>query len=278
MLHNIEPFMHKPALFAPSTAKFWDDSHISKGMLEAHINPLADGATRPHAFVRRSVQWIAQIAPPARHPRLLDLGCGPGIYAELLDDAGYEVAGIDLSQRSIAHAKASAHRKRKEIDYRVGDYLALDCRERFDLITLIYCDFGVLSTQNRAIVLQKAHAALRPGGMLVFDVFTPFKYAGQRESRTWAYEPQGFWSDAPYLCLNSLYRYDEENTILRQHLVVTQTGVNCYNIWDHTFTQPELAGDLAAAGFKITALYGNVAGDPLAQDAKQLCVVAKKPQ
>lgn len=27
----------KPALYAPGTALFWNDSHISKGMLEAHL-------------------------------------------------------------------------------------------------------------------------------------------------------------------------------------------------------------------------------------------------
>lgn len=168
----------------------------------------------------------------------------PPISAPCLWTKNTGETGIDLSQRSIAYAKDSARNKRKEIDYRVGDYLALDDREQYDLITLIYRDFGVLSTQNRAILPQKIHAALRADGVLLFDVFTPLQYAGQEEARTWEYEQQGFWSETPYLCLNSLYRYDEENTILRQHLVVTQTGVDCYNIWDHTFTQPELARDL----------------------------------
>lgn len=105
MLSKIEKYIEKPALYAPSTAAFWADSHISKGMLEAHLNKELDSATRNHSFVRRSAQWISELAPVSQYPRLLDLGCGPGIYAE-----------------------------------------------QFDLISLIYCDFGVLSAENRRLL------------------------------------------------------------------------------------------------------------------------------
>ena len=35
----------KPELYAPSTGNFWDDKHISKGMLEAHLDPDINAAT-----------------------------------------------------------------------------------------------------------------------------------------------------------------------------------------------------------------------------------------
>ncbi|MCK2004220.1 class I SAM-dependent methyltransferase [[Brevibacterium] frigoritolerans] len=40
---------------------------------------------------------------------MLDLGCGPGIYAELFDDAGYHVTGIVPSTMlgNQQHKKAS---------------------------------------------------------------------------------------------------------------------------------------------------------------------------
>ena len=43
----IEPLFHllkKPMLWQRSTEPFWDDEHISKGMLEAHLNPDLDAA------------------------------------------------------------------------------------------------------------------------------------------------------------------------------------------------------------------------------------------
>ena len=61
---------NKPKIYEPSTSKFWDDEHISKGMLEAHLNPEWDAATRNHQFITKSVEWIASIANPLQYPEL----------------------------------------------------------------------------------------------------------------------------------------------------------------------------------------------------------------
>lgn len=65
-----------PELYAPSSAPFWDDEHISNRMLEAHLDPNHDAASRRPEFVDRSVNWISEIAPPTKYTSLLDLGCG----------------------------------------------------------------------------------------------------------------------------------------------------------------------------------------------------------
>ena len=57
-----------------------------------------------------------------RDSNLLDLGCGPGIYAELFYQYGYQVTGIDLSKRSISYAQASAKQKGFDIIYLRSDY------------------------------------------------------------------------------------------------------------------------------------------------------------
>ena len=85
----------KPALYEPSPRNMWDDPHISKQMLAAHLDEGFDSATRKMGFVKESVGWIACTLPPARYKRLLDLGCGPGIYAELFCRNGYEVTGVE---------------------------------------------------------------------------------------------------------------------------------------------------------------------------------------
>ncbi|MGE5494383.1 MAG: methyltransferase domain-containing protein [Burkholderiales bacterium] len=41
---------------------------------------------------------MAKTAHPVKRPRLLDLGCGPGIYAELFAKKGFCVTGVDFSQ------------------------------------------------------------------------------------------------------------------------------------------------------------------------------------
>lgn len=188
MMKLLQPYMKKPAIYSPSTAKFWDDPHISKGMLEAHLDPDTSEASRKPDFIMKSVRWIAETFPPAQYPALLDLGCDPGIYAEQFHVAGYWVTGVDLSERSIHYAQDSAAQNKLDIQYQRDNYLELSLHGEYDLITMIYCDFGALPDGDRAKLLRKIHGLLRPGGCFLFDVFSSAAYAGQEEYCDWEYK------------------------------------------------------------------------------------------
>lgn len=84
---------HKPKVYEESSSAFWNDENISKFMLEAHLNPNFEGASRNHEFIQKSVNWIDEYCNGGNGKKLLDLGCGPGIYAELLADKGFHVTG-----------------------------------------------------------------------------------------------------------------------------------------------------------------------------------------
>jgi len=268
--------MKKPALYEKGTAELWTDDHISKGMLEAHLHPDWDAATRKHATMREIVKWIGSVAPVKQYRNLLDLGCGPGIYAEEFYKAGYQVTGMDFSERSINYARNSSKEKNLPIIYHHQDYLTLGFQEQFDLITLIYYDFGTLHTEDRAQLLNKIYTALRPGGLLISDVLTPQHFSGQKEYKNWEYAEKGFFCAEPHLCLNSFYRYDEQNTICRQHIVITEQDARSINVWEHTFTKGEFSQDLRTAGFSVKALYGNMTGADYCDNGKEICVVAQK--
>ena len=72
----------KPLLYERTESVFWDDDHISAQLLQAHLDPSFEGASRPHAFIERSAEWIGRTVPPEIYPALLDLGCGPGLYCK----------------------------------------------------------------------------------------------------------------------------------------------------------------------------------------------------
>ena len=274
MFTQLQAIMKKPAPYEKGTIALWTDPHISKGMLEAHLHPTWDAATRPHVTVRENVKWISTVAPVEKHPNLLDLGCGPGIYAEEFFNAGYNVTGVDFSARSIDYARNSAKEKGLPIAYHCQDYLTLDFTQQFDLITLINYDFGVLSTDDRAKLLMKICTALKPNGLLILDVFTPHKNAGQKECKDWEYAEKGFVCAEPHVCLNTTYWYDE-NISCSQHIVITEQDIGHINIWEHTFTKDELSQDLSTAGLSIKALYENMTGADYYDNSKEMCVVAQ---
>lgn len=267
---------NRPEIYAPSTSKFWDDEHISKGMLQAHLDPEWDAATRNHNFITKSVEWIASIADPNQYPDLLDLGCGPGLYAERFYSKGYRVTGIDYSRRSIDYAINNGKVNGSRITYLYQNYLDITYREKFDVITLIYCDFSVLSSQDRARLLNSIYRALKPGGIFILDSFTPNQYKDREETKDWYYSESGFWRECAHICLNSFYKYDDQRTMLNQTVVITEDSIECYNIWDHTYTREELEDELIKAGFATVDFYGDVAGAEYQPDGSLMCAVAKK--
>ncbi len=275
MFTNLKALMYKPKLYEKGTMELWTDEHISKGMLEAHLNPNTDAATRKHMTVKKTVNWIASVASPERYPVLLDLGCGPGVYTEEFHKAGYVVSGMDFSARSIDYAKNSAVEKGLSIKYHCQNYLTLDLAEEFDVITLIYYDFGVLSAEERAELLQRIHRALKPGGVLIFDVLKPHSFSDE-ESRNWEYMEEGFFSPEPHFLLNSFFRYDKESTILRQHIILSENNVECINVWEHMFAKSELENDLKKGGFCTCRFFGNIAGADYSENGKEMCIVAQK--
>ncbi|MBP1903881.1 SAM-dependent methyltransferase [Paenibacillus turicensis] len=198
MFDPLFSFVQKPKLWERSKNPFWDDHHISAKMLEAHLNPHWEAASRKHSDIEESVNWLTSIIPPSS--KILDLGCGPGLYTKRLSIQGYDVTGIDFSKRSIAYAKEQDQQSK----YIYQNYLELDDTESFDAITLIYCDYGALTFNERQTLLSKVFCALKPGGQFIFDVFTNKTQQSKKDASLWSmYQDGGFWSAEPHLCLEA---------------------------------------------------------------------------
>ena len=276
MFNELSRYAVKPSLYAPGTHSLWDDEHVSNGMLEAHLNPHLEAATRKHEFLDKSVNWIAKTFPPSQYKTLLDLGCGPGLYAEHFNSVGYTVTGIDFSKRSIEYAKEQALLNKSNIEYIYQNYLSIEYAEQFDLTALIYCDYGALSITDRTILSKKVYQALKPNGKFVLDVFTQQKR--KKETRSWYHsEKGGFFSPRPHIYMESTYQYDNnDKTELDQYIVLTEDGISCYHVWNHYFTKEALVSEMQIAGFNDFEIFGDIAGVKFSVTGDTICGVFKK--
>ena len=57
MFDQLLYLIQKPALWQRSIEPFWDDEHILKGMIEAHLNPEWDAASRKYSTINEYLVW-----------------------------------------------------------------------------------------------------------------------------------------------------------------------------------------------------------------------------
>jgi 2-polyprenyl-3-methyl-5-hydroxy-6-metoxy-1,4-benzoquinol methylase len=140
----------KPQLYEKSTKKFWDDPYISAQMLNLHLNTEGDSASRKKATVEAEAAFIIRKTGITNGKVVLDLGCGPGLYVIEFAKTGANVTGIDLSDRSISYANENIKPFFSNVDFKRMNYLDLAYEGLFDIITLIFYDFCVLSPMNKS--------------------------------------------------------------------------------------------------------------------------------
>jgi len=249
----------KPVLYQKGDSIIWTDKHISGKLLELHLNPELDSASRRTESIDRTIEHILSFCN--KSPMcILDLGCGPGLYLEKLAAHGHECTGIDFSRNSISYARNQAKEKGLKINYVVKNYLELDFENHFDLIILIYTDLGVLLPEERKELLEKIRRALKPGGVFIFDILND-KNTGQKfqEQQSWSFEFDGFWKPTPCLELANGFHYTDEKVFLKQHTIIDESDqIRIYRFWIHYFSPDEVIDLLSTRGFSEIAYFENI--------------------
>lgn len=125
---------------------------------------------RDEEEAERVADLIDTLVDPEPEASMLDVGCGRGRHARALARRGYEVTGIDLSERSIQQARERADAEGLDIDFRVQDMRDPMGQSDFDGAVNLFTAFGYFDDDaEHQQALQRMADALRPGGWLVQD-------------------------------------------------------------------------------------------------------------
>ena len=113
---------------------------------------------------------------PKPHERILDLACGQGRHSIYISQKGFDITGIDLSAKSIAHARqfSNAH-----LHFDVHDMRQVYRPAHFDFVLNLFTSFGYFNNETENVVaLAAAASSLKPGGKLVIDFMNTDKIIG----------------------------------------------------------------------------------------------------
>ncbi|MBN1294785.1 MAG: class I SAM-dependent methyltransferase [Candidatus Latescibacteria bacterium] len=278
MYKELKKINHKPEPFEVYTAAtLWTDDHISKKMLEYHLNQDVDAASRKKVFIDSSVEWMTSFFNIGATTKICDFGCGPGLYCTQFAERGALVTGVDFSASSIEYACNTAAKKNLDVEYVQQNYLEYETDKKFDLITMIMCDFCALSPTQRMKLLSKFHQYLSENGTVILDAYTLSAFAQRDESASYEHlQLNGFWSASDYYGFVNIFKYEDEKVVLDKYTIVEENQTwEVYN-WLQYFSKKSITKEFEAAGFRIDEFYADVAGRPYDEEFSEFAVVAKK--
>lgn len=200
----------------------WHEPGFSARMLREHLSQEHDAASRRAGQIDRHVGFIAGEVLGGRPARVLDLGCGPGLYSARLARLGCACRGIDYSPASIAYAGEHAP---PGCEYVLGDVRQTEFGQGHDLVMLLYGELNVFRPEHARELLRRAGVALGPGGRLLLE---PHTFAAVRDlagAPSWSCHAEGLFSPGPHLLLTETFWHGRDQAAtLRYWVVDLDTG------------------------------------------------------
>ena len=186
----------------------------------------------------RTKEIVARCLPAGR-ARVLDVGGGPGAYADWLAGEGHEVRLVDAAPLHVQQALERAQGRFTAVE---GDARSLDEPDgAYDVVLLLGPLYHLTEREDRLKALREAHRVLRPAGVVVAAVISRFASLLDGLSRRYLGDPR-FW------------RIVEQDLADGQHRAPLGDA--------HLFTTAffhrpeELAQEVEAAGFALDAVLG----------------------
>jgi SAM-dependent methyltransferase len=139
--------------FDPAILRYYEDGR--------EANRLEDDTRSGLLERERTKELLLRTLPPAP-ARILDVGGGPGVYAQWLADLGYEVHLIDPIPLHVEQASAD-----RRVTAEIGDARHLDVADAtFDVVLVLGPLYHLIDRAERLDALREAFRVLRPGGHL----------------------------------------------------------------------------------------------------------------
>lgn len=200
---------------------------------------------------------------------ILDLACGFGRHANPLAALGHRVIGVDLTPGFLEIAEREAKGLGVQVDYRQEDMRLLDASEEFDRVLLLFTAFGYFEDDENLRVLQNIARALKPAGMLIFDIqnrdaflkdFLPF-HVSEKEGNL----------------MIDRHTFDSLTGRLHNQRIVIRDGMRRDKpFFVRLYNPSEIQALLSEAGLEMTRIFGGWDGSPISSDSRRMVIIAKK--
>ncbi len=213
---------------------------------------------------------------------VLDVACGTGNSTLPFARRGYRVAGVDSSEDMVAIARMKAASGGLDVEFAVQDMRELhperlEMGPVFDLVLCLYDSINYLTDPREfARALLGFREAVRPGGFFVFDVNAARRLSQMTEASLFLEGPGwAFVEENQFTPSTSIWRIrvtgfiEERDGLYRRFREVHH---------ERAYSQKEVAGMLAKAGWSLLGAYNAFGFEPASPDAARIYFVAQRPE
>jgi SAM-dependent methyltransferase len=263
----------------------WDDPGFGERMLREHLDQSHGAASRPQAEILRLVDWLWHKLSLREGSRVLDVTCGPGLYAVELARRGCVVHGMDFSPAAISYAQQLATEVglTERCSFELRNVLTMGVPlASFDAVLFLYGELATFTPDQAASLLRRCASALRPpskqaGGRLVVELLG-FDHVDKQDRTWWFADDSGLWGDSPFLHLGERHWYTEQRLSLEQfHIINLDTGeLHEYTLSDQAYPAESVLSMMRQAGFGNVEVFPAWGGIDLTDAEEWVVYVAEK--
>lgn len=205
---------------------------------------------------------------PARGARMLDVACGKGRHALQLASKGFDVTGIDLSEKSIGEA---IKQQKENLHFYVHDMRQPCWINYFDYAFNFFTSFGYFeSLKEHHDALRSIAGAIKEGGIFVID-YLNVAYAEKHLKPNSREERDNYFFE--------IRRYSDEHHFIKEITVEDRNTNNTFTFYEKVakFRYEDLRSMLAAKGLEVTEIMGDYAlGKYDEKGSPRLIMIAEK--
>lgn len=209
----------------------------------------------PDGPAEDEVALFRQLADPRPGDQILDVACGVGVHARILQQHNLAVTGIDLSPRLLRVARDGWEGSGPGPSWMPGDMRWLPRSGPFDAALLLGPSLGFFEDDDEhRRALSSIADVLRPTGRLVCNLYNPYAWSGPPLTTHRTIEGEEGEMDV----IRSM-RFDPVRGRVEEAITVFRDGVKrdlpaaSVRAW----TPPELQALFRAAGFRKVSIYGS---------------------
>ena len=242
----------------------WYDEFFKEDYLQVYSPFLTEQRTR------EEVLFIQEILNLPLRSKILDLACGYGRHTIPLAKKGYDMTGLDYTEKFIQMADEKAQKENLQIEFLVGDMRKIPFENHFAGVISYFTSFGFFSEDENFEVLKGVFKALKKKGKFLLDIVNRDWMVKNFQPKDWERLEDGT------LVLEER-NWDLKTNRMKTFLTILDKKGERNSWFDlRLYTLQELNLLLEKAGLKIIQTFGRKDKSPYSVDSPRLIILSQK--